>query len=58
MVIGGVLIRGLAPASARIRPNGWKYMNESQIQEFLGYSLGPLYPASWVSGVKAEEMFD
>ena len=53
---GGVLIRGLAPVSSSVSPNGWRYMNEGQIQEFLGYSLGPLYPASWLSA--AEEMFD
>jgi hypothetical protein len=55
---GGVLIRGLASTSSSSRPNGWKFMSECQIQEFLGYSLDPLYPASWVSGVRAEEMFD
>lgn len=55
---GGVLICGLASTSSSIRPTGWKFMSECQIQEFLGYSLDPLYPASWVGGVIAEEMFD
>lgn len=55
---GGVLIRGLAAASSSSRPNRWEFMSEDEIQEFLGYSLGPLYPASWVSGVRTEEMFD
>jgi hypothetical protein len=55
---GGVLIRGGAPTSSSSRPNGWKFMSKCQIQEFLGYSLDPLYPSSWVSGAKTEEMFD
>eukprot|EP01039_Chlorochromonas_danica_P008220 gene8220-9067_t len=40
---GGVLIRGIARASPRaVIPNGWRYMEQNQIEEFLGYSLKPL----------------
>jgi len=55
---GGVLLRGVAAASSSTRPNGWEFFNEDQIQEFVGYSLAPLYPACWISGVRDEELFD
>lgn len=55
---GGFLIRGLASISSSSNPTRWKFMSQGEIQQFIGYSLEPLYPASWVSGAKEEELFD
>lgn len=56
---GGLLVRGLAPSSTRDkRPSGWTFMNRSEIETFLGYSLASLYPAVWVPGVPSELLLD
>jgi hypothetical protein len=52
---GGHLVRGLTSGSSSTLPSSWKYYSEEEIKEFVGYSLLPLYPASWTS---ADERFD
>jgi hypothetical protein len=47
----GILIRGDAPSSSYVRPDGWTFMSEEEIKDFLGYSLSRLYPASWLSEI-------
>lgn len=55
---GGFLIRGLASTSSRRSSKGWKHMSDNEIQNFIGYSLAPLYPASWLSEVSTKDRFD
>jgi hypothetical protein len=42
-----ILIRGDAPKTCENRDNKWIYMSKSQIEDLLGHSLKPLYPANW-----------
>lgn len=41
-----VHLRGIAPAAAN-KCRGWEYLDRAAIQDLLGASLKPLYPASW-----------
>jgi len=42
-----VLIRGDAPDICKPRQDRWIYLSKPQIEDMLGYSLRPLYPANW-----------
>ena len=39
-------LRGIAPEVAN-RRKGWEYLDRRAIEELLGASLKPLYPATW-----------
>ena len=40
-------VRGDATGSSHTPRNGWIYLDSSTLRDFLGYSLGTLYPADW-----------
>ena len=42
----GFLLRGKSPAMGSLR-KGWNYMSHGDVLRLLGYSLAPMYPASW-----------
>ena len=42
----GVLIRGV-PADKTFKKDKWEYLSNTQVKEFVGYSLEPLVPVNW-----------
>jgi hypothetical protein len=50
----GFLLRGQSPVMGSLR-NGWTYMSRNDVVSLLGYSLLPMYPASWPSYPSSDE---
>jgi len=44
---GSFWVRGNAPESSHTIRSGWIYLDRNELVDFLGYSLGTLYPAEW-----------
>jgi hypothetical protein len=40
-------VRGDATERSGTPNNGWIYLDRTMVTDFLGYSLGTLYPANW-----------
>lgn len=50
----GLLLRGNSPTVGSLR-RGWKYMSQQDVLSLLGYSLCPMYPASWPAYPRTDE---